>query len=101
MQKDRSILDSVMESVARLEKRLGVGDRRVMGDYLDSVRDVEQRIQRAEQNNDDEPAADGRSSRPACRTSYDAHAKLLMDLLHPRRIRATSRASAACRSAAS
>ncbi len=63
MQNDRSILDSVMESAARLEKRLGVGDRRVMGDYLDSVRDVERRIQRAEQNNDDEPAADGRSRR--------------------------------------
>ena len=28
MQKDRSILDSVTESVARLKKRLGVADRR-------------------------------------------------------------------------
>ena len=63
MQKDRSILDSVMESVARLEKRLGVGrSRRVMGDYLDSVRDVEQRIQRAEQTNATDAAAGGRAA---------------------------------------
>src|SRR5229473_5587597 len=48
MQKDRSILDSVMESIVRLERRLGATDRHVMADYLDSVREVEARIQRAE-----------------------------------------------------
>src|SRR6202171_6394174 len=47
MRTDRSILDSVMESVASLKKRLGTSDRHVMGGYLDSVRDVAQRIQRA------------------------------------------------------
>src|SRR3984893_2728069 len=81
MQKDRSILDSVMESVASLKKRLGVSDRHVMGDYLDSVRDVEQRIQRAEQANavTPLPAVEQPSGIPE---EYDAHAKLLMDLLH-------------------
>jgi hypothetical protein len=80
MQTDRSILDSVMESAARLEKRLGVGDRRVMGEYLDSVRDVERRIQRAEQNNESSPlpTAEPPGGVP---DSYDAHARLLMDLL--------------------
>jgi hypothetical protein len=81
MQKDRSILDSVMESVTRLERRLGVTDRLVMGDYLDSVRDVEARIQRAEQSNETTPlpAVEQPSGVP---DEYDAHAKLLMDLLH-------------------
>jgi hypothetical protein len=81
MQKDRSILDSVMESVTRLERRLGVSDRMVMGDYLDSVRDVESRIQRAEQSNETTPlpAVEQPSGVPE---EYDAHAKLLMDLLH-------------------
>ena len=37
-----------------------------MGDYLDSVRDVEQRIQRAEQNNDEQRRCRRRSSPPAC-----------------------------------
>ena len=80
MQNDRSILDSVMASAARLEKRLGLGDRRVMGDYLDSVRDVEKRIQRAEQANATTPlpAVEQPSGVPE---SHDAHAKLMMDLL--------------------
>jgi hypothetical protein len=69
-----------MESAARLEKRLGLGDRRVMGEYLDSVRDVERRIQRAEQNNAASPlpTAEAPGGVP---DGYDAHARLLMDLL--------------------
>ena len=80
MQKDRSILDSVMESVASLKKRLGVSDRLVMGDYLDSVRDVEQRIQKAEKANavTPLPVMEQPSGIP---DEYDAHAQLLMDLL--------------------
>jgi uncharacterized protein DUF1552 len=81
MQKDRSILDSVMDSVASLKKRLGVSDRLVMGDYLDSVREVEARIQRAERANavTPLPAVEQPSGIPE---EYDAHAKLLIDLLH-------------------
>jgi hypothetical protein len=81
MQKDRSILDSVMESVASIKKRLGVSDRLVMGDYLDSVREVEARIQRAERANAVAPlpAVEQPSGIPE---EYDAHAKLLIDLLH-------------------
>ena len=78
MQKDRSILDSVRESVASLKKRLGVNDQAVMGDYLDSVRDVEQRIQRAERTNavTPLPTLEQPTGIP---DEYDAHAKLLMD----------------------
>ena len=81
MQRDRSILDSVLESVATLKQRLGVADRQVMGDYLDSVRDVEQRIQRAERANASSPlpAVEQPSGIP---DEYDAHARLLLDLLH-------------------
>lgn len=80
MRKDRSILDSVMESVAEVRKRLGVTDRAVMGDYLDSVREVEQRIVRAERANalTPLPAVEQPSGIP---DEYDAHAQLLMDLL--------------------
>jgi hypothetical protein len=81
MQKDRSILDSVMESVQALRRRLGAGDQAVMGDYLDSVREVEQRIQRAEHANETTPlpAIEQPSGMPE---EYDEHAKLLLDLLH-------------------
>jgi hypothetical protein len=43
-----SILDSVQQEAARLQQTLGAGDRTKMNEYLEAVRDVEQRIQRAE-----------------------------------------------------
>lgn len=44
----RSILDSVLDQAHRFEKRLGQEDQEKLGEYLDSVRATEQRIQRAE-----------------------------------------------------
>jgi hypothetical protein len=80
MRTDRSILDSISASFGRLEKRLGVTDRRTVVDYLDSVRDVERRIQKAEQNNANAPLPT--VVQPAgVPEEYDEHAKLLMDLL--------------------
>src|SRR3954463_13098002 len=48
MKADESILDSVRHDVASLERGLGPRDRTRLGEYLDHVREVEQRIQRAE-----------------------------------------------------
>ncbi|MBM3770911.1 MAG: DUF1552 domain-containing protein [Acidimicrobiia bacterium] len=81
MQKDRSILDSVLESISAIKQRLGVSDQTVMSDYLDSVREVEQRVQRAERANDSSPlpAVAQPSGMPE---EHDEHAKLLFDLLH-------------------
>jgi hypothetical protein len=45
---DRSILDSVRQDVASLERGLGTRDRVRLTEYLDHVREVEQRIARAE-----------------------------------------------------
>ena len=50
-----SLLDSVTEEIARLQKTLGAADRARMGEYLDSVREVERRIQRAENGTRDNP----------------------------------------------
>ena len=47
---NRSILDSVNDELGRLLKTLGPGDRTKVNDYVDSVRDVERRIQSAEKN---------------------------------------------------
>ena len=49
IQEDRSILDSVTEDVARLLKGLGPSDRAKLTEYLDAIRDVERRIQMAEE----------------------------------------------------
>jgi hypothetical protein len=44
----RSILDTVLAQAHSLEKRLGGEDKQKLGEYLESVRTTEQRIQRAE-----------------------------------------------------
>jgi hypothetical protein len=48
MQTDKSVLDSLKEDVSDLEAGLGSRDRSRLKDYLDNVREIEQRIQRAE-----------------------------------------------------
>jgi hypothetical protein len=48
LETDRSILDSVREDVAELQSGLGNRDRTRLSEYLENVREIEQRIQRAE-----------------------------------------------------
>ena len=47
-QKEGSILDSVMQEAQGLASTLGNSDRSKLNEYLDSVREIEQRIQSAE-----------------------------------------------------
>ena len=49
---DKSILDSVNAEITDLQRRLGRGDRSKLAGYLDSVRDIERRIQIAETQSD-------------------------------------------------
>ena len=46
--KTGSLLDSVIQEVSGLQKRLGAGDRTKLGEYLQSVREIEKRIQSGE-----------------------------------------------------
>jgi hypothetical protein len=48
-QQSRSLLDSVMDQVAALRRDLPPADRTRLGEYLDDIREIERRIQRAEQ----------------------------------------------------
>ena len=74
----RSILDSVTETVAELGRGVGPRDRVRIGEYLDAVRDIERRIQRAEEQSAETLAVvDQPAGIPA---SYDEHAKLMFDL---------------------
>jgi uncharacterized protein DUF1552 len=45
-----SLLDYVRESTASLSRKLDAGDRARVSDYLDSVREIELRVQKLEQN---------------------------------------------------
>ena len=80
MRTDRSILDSVNESIGQLDRRLGLRDRSAVQDYLDAVREIERRIQRAEENNASTPLP--QLSQPAgVPDEYDQHVEMLFDLL--------------------
>ena len=48
-QESRSLLDSVTSEVASFEKQLPPADRVKLSEYLDDVREIERRIQRAEE----------------------------------------------------
>jgi hypothetical protein len=78
VRKTGSILDSVNQEVSRLVGTLGAGDRGKLGEYLDSVRDIEQRIQNAErQGAHTFELPDRPVDVPA---TFDDHAKLMFDL---------------------
>ena len=74
-----SLLDWVSEDVARLRGKLGPGDRNKVSQYLDTIREVERRIQRAEAQTADNilPDLDRPLGVPA---SYAEHARLMFDL---------------------
>ncbi|MGE0759263.1 MAG: DUF1552 domain-containing protein [Pirellulaceae bacterium] len=74
-----SLLDSVIDDFTRLRNTLGARDRDRVSQYLDAVRDVEQRIQRAEKGTADQalPDLDRPVGVPA---SYADHARLMFDL---------------------
>jgi hypothetical protein len=78
LRENRSILDSVTEKAARLRSALDRSDQRKLDDYLEAVREVERRIEKAEEQNDRElPAVDKPAGVPA---TYEEHAKLMFDL---------------------
>jgi hypothetical protein len=74
-----SLLDWVREDISRLQKKLGPDDRSRVGQYLDTVREVERRIQKAEADAADDqlPDLDRPVGVPA---SYADHARLMFDL---------------------
>ncbi len=79
LKKRASLLDSVTEEIARLNNQLGPADRARVGHYLETVREVERRIQKAEADASDHtlPDLDRPMGVPA---SYADHARLMFDL---------------------
>ena len=80
MRRDRSILDSVTDDLAALERFVGGGDRARLDQYLESVRALEHRIQLAEVQSANAELPD--LARPVgIPESYEDHVKLMFDLL--------------------
>ncbi len=76
---DRSILDSVTDKVARLQGQLDPGDRVRLSEYLDDIREIERRTQKATEqsaNNLEVPEAP-----VGIPEAFDDHVKLMYDLV--------------------
>jgi hypothetical protein len=79
IKRNASILDSVNQEAAALTKTLGASDKTKLNEYLESVREIETRIQHAEQKGGD--TALELPDRPIdIPDSIDDHAKLMFDL---------------------
>jgi Protein of unknown function (DUF1552) len=79
LRKNASILDWVMQDMSGLRPKLGAQDRTRVNEYLDTVREVERRIQRAEQQSAGSPlpALERPASVP---DTWEDHVKLMFDL---------------------
>ncbi len=77
---DRSILDTITASVARLKRDLGAGDRARLTDYLDDVREIERRIQKVEAQNTSGEPRELPGAPAGVPDSFAEHVKLMFDL---------------------
>ncbi len=79
LRKNASLLDWVGADIARLRRELGPSDRTKVNEYLDTVREVERRIQKAEKSTAESSLRD--LDRPVgVPASYADHARLMFDL---------------------
>src|SRR5215469_8205320 len=73
-----SILDSITEETKTLERGLGARDRARLDDYMDNVREIERRIQRAESHSTQGATLDAPVGVPE---SFEEHIGLMFDLV--------------------
>lgn len=79
MQEDRSILDSITRELSGFQKSIGPADRRRVDEYLAAIRDIERRIQKAEEQSEGLTLA--LPERPlGVPDSFEEHCKLMFDL---------------------
>jgi hypothetical protein len=77
---DRSILDSITAAVGRLRRELGAADRARLGQYLESVREIERRIQRVEAHNTSGEPREMPEAPIGVPDAFGEHVKLMFDL---------------------
>lgn len=79
-QQSGSVLDTTAGERNRLRRRLGPADRRRVGEYLDEIRDLEQRIQQVEARNLDASGRELVGAPPSVPDSFAEHVGLMFDL---------------------
>ena len=75
-----SLLDWITEDISSLKQKLGPADRAKIAEYLDTVREVERRIQKAEADVALSPLPPDLERPLGVPASYTEHAKLMFDL---------------------
>jgi len=75
----KSILDFALEDAKRLEKKLGYTDKRKLDEYLDSIRELEKRIEAMAKSNVELP--DGFSVPAGKPRDFGAHVRLMSDMM--------------------
>lgn len=80
MRRQASILDFVAEDAKRMSHHLGASDKQKLAEYLDSVRDIEQRIQKVEKAGVGAVALPAYSKPAGVPDSFEDHAHMMIDL---------------------
>ena len=80
IEQQRSILDAAMDQVKHLEGGLGPNDRNRVGEYLDTIREIERRIQLAEKQNSNSSLSVP-TSPAGIPDNHEEHSKLMFDLM--------------------
>ena len=80
IEQQRSILDAVSNQVRRLEGKLGATDRNRVSEYLETVREIERRIQLSEKQNSNADLSVP-ASPSGIPDDHQAHSKLMLDLM--------------------
>jgi hypothetical protein len=80
IEQQRSILDAVVGQVRRLEGGLGTNDRNRVAEYLDTVREIERRIQLSEKQNSNTDLSVP-TSPAGIPDDHQEHSKLMFDLM--------------------
>ena len=77
---NRSILDGITMQVSRLRNDLGAGDRTRLNAYLESIREIERRIEKIEQQNASGEHRELPNAPVGVPDSWEEHVKLMFDL---------------------
>ena len=80
IKEQRSLLDAITRDAASLQLQVGAEDRRTLNDYLDNVREIERRIQRAETSQGDGDLLLPERP-PGVPFEFEEHITLMYDLL--------------------
>jgi hypothetical protein len=80
MKRQASILDFVAEDAKRLSRSMGANDRRKLDEYMESVRSIETRIQKAEQGGSGAAALPGYTRPSGIPDSFADYSRMMIDL---------------------